>query len=559
MNHLVPLVQHVSGPMLLAAHALAPAIAETANRPVLQGDYVAAAFAVSAGLIGFACVYWACWAHVRFSNFRIAVQQERGRAAAQAYFQERLLNQGAQAVAILRNTTQEPQYFGDADALLQACRSGPDGPAVSEAIFELAESGMDFTLCARTTDNRAIELRGVPVGHRAVVYLQDKGSVDATRNYREVLDALPVPVWVREGSMMLGWANRAFLSVTGAASLESALAANVALDWSERDLSSAVLDERRPIEARRSATVGGQRRTFKFNLMPLEGATVAGIAADITDYVHNEASLTLVRDAQADVMEQLPFGVAVFDTNQRLINYNGICARLWGLQEDWLDTSPTHDEILDRLRDGRKLPEQRNFAEWKQLQLQLFADPMGVSEEQWHLPGGRSLRVEIRPHLQGGKFIILEDISDRLHLESSMALLTQVQRATLDTIDEGIAIFGPDGRLALHNALFATMWRFAEDELVAHPHFAEIAEICTQRIGQDGIWGIVSCGVNTNTPERLGQWGKVRRADGRVISLAMSRLPNGATVVTFTDLTDLERFGGLQNEDTLQPGLARVS
>jgi hypothetical protein len=33
------------------------------------------------------------------------------------------------------------------------------------------------------------------------------------------------------------------------------------------------------------------------------------------------------------------------------------------------------------------------------------------------------------------------------------------------------------------------------------------------------------------------------RADGRTISLALSRLPNGATVVTFSDLTDLERFG----------------
>lgn len=48
--------------------------------------------------------------------------------------------------------------------------------------------------------------------------------------------------------------------------------------------------------------------------------------------------------------------------------------------------------------------------------------------------------------------------------------------------------------------------------------------------------------MNSAHPEHLGEWSKARRADGVLMSLALSRLPNGATVVTFTDLTDLERF-----------------
>ena len=41
----------------------------------------------------------------------------------------------------------------------------------------------------------------------------------------------------------------------------------------------------------------------------------------------------------------------------------------------------------------------------------------------------------------------------------------------------------------------------------------------------------MSCGVNSATPESFGEWGKTRRADGRIISLALSRLPNGATLI----------------------------
>ena len=56
----------------------------------------------------------------------------------------------------------------------------------------------------------------------------------------------------------------------------------------------------------------------------------------------------------------------------------------------------------------------------------------------------------------------------------------------------------------MHNVPFARMWKLSESELDGQPHFAEIANLCTDRIGHDGIWGLVSCGVNSATPERFG-------------------------------------------------------
>jgi len=102
--------------------------------------------------------------------------------------------------------------------------------------------------------------------------------------------------------------------------------------------------------------------------------------------------------------------------------------------------------------------------------------------------------------------------------------------------------------LVMHNVPFARMWKLTESELDGQPHFAEIANICTDRIGHDGIWSIVSCGVNSATPERFGEWSKTKRADGRTISLSLSRLPNGTTVVAFTDITDLEQFSALAED-----------
>jgi PAS domain-containing protein len=292
--------------------------------------------------------------------------------------------------------------------------------------------------------------------------------------------------------------------------------------------------------------VKGESRVLSMALSPMGDAAVVGHATDVTDFVRMESKLQLVHDAQEDLIEHIPFAVATFDADRKLSGFNDAYADMWELPKSWLETHPSYNDILDRLRDRRRLPEQRSFPEWKAQQLQVFGSADRKSEELWHLPNGKSIRIAIQPHLAGGVFVLFQDISERLRLESSLNLLTQVQKATLDTLDEGIAIFGTDGRLVLHNALFAKMWKLSEDELDDQPHFAEIANICTARIGRDGVWGIVSCGVNSATPEKFGEWGKTRRADGRIISLSLSRLPNGATVVTFTDLTDLEQFTALK-------------
>ena len=153
--------------------------------------------------------------------------------------------------------------------------------------------------------------------------------------------------------------------------------------------------------------------------------------------------------------------------------------------------------------------------------------------------------------------MLFEDITERLRLESTLGLLTQVQKATLDTLDEGIAIFGSDGRLVLHNTHFSALWTLTDEELSGEPHITRIATLCNARMGPDGIWAAVSASVNSMEQHRRGKWSKATRADGRVVSLCSSRLPNGATVVTFADLTDLERFEALEREEAQGSASAR--
>jgi PAS domain-containing protein len=241
--------------------------------------------------------------------------------------------------------------------------------------------------------------------------------------------------------------------------------------------------------------------------------------------------------------------IAVFGADQRLLSCNSRYSRLWNISQDWLNMRPTQGDILDRLRESRSLPEQRDFAAWKKATLERFEDNSITREEFWHLPNGRSLRVASYPHLQGGMFFTFEDVSETLALKASNAALAAVQRATLDSMEDAIAIFEPDGRLTLSNRAFAKLWCLTDEELVNAPHFTRLASLCEARNGYDRTWDFIATAIGSQDPETHKEWNGITRADDKVLSLAPSRLPNGSTMITFRDTTDVERFDAWLSEE----------
>ena len=354
------------------------------------------------------------------------------------------------------------------------------------------------------------------------------------------LDALPVPVWLRDKTLSLVWGNRTFLAATGAKDAESV--AQATLDKTERDLAATARNQGVAYEARRFAVVGGQRRALAFSETPLDGAGVVGSAIDVTDVAAAEAKLQQHIDAHADTLDKLATAVAIFGRDQKLTFYNRAFARLWDLSETWLDSHPSDGDILDRLREGRKLPEQRDYQAWKRERLALYENPREYpSEELWHVPGGKTLRVVAQPHPFGGLTFLYEDVTEKLALESSYNTLIKVQSATLDTLQEGVAVFGPDGKLKLHNAAFLKIWELTPKDLAGEPHVRTIAAACAEKFGDEAVWERLIQSIVSGAPTRR-DWGEIERNDRTILSLALSPLPDGATLVTFADVTDRFRI-----------------
>ena len=163
-------------------------------------------------------------------------------------------------------------------------------------------------------------------------------------------------------------------------------------------------------------------------------------------------------DAQADVLGGLATAVAIFGPDRRLVMANPAFFELWRIPQDITLQEPKLGELLDIAREQRRLPEQADYRAWRETFNGLFTSLIDAFEDLLFLPDGSTVRMRVAPHPFGGLVMTFEDVTDQLTLERSINTLSEVQRETLDSLHEGLAVVGVDGRLALSNPSFRNLW-----------------------------------------------------------------------------------------------------
>ena len=238
--------------------------------------------------------------------------------------------------------------------------------------------------------------------------------------------------------------------------------------------------------------------------------------------------------------DRLATAFAVFDSAKRLAHYNQAYVDLWQLDADWLDTRPRDGEILDRLRQARGLEERAEYRAWKEDWLSAYGTGKQI-EDTWHLPDGRMLHVIADADGDGGVTYLYENVTERIALESRYNALIQVQRETLDTLREGVAVFAASGRLRLYNSAFAAIWNLAPQALDDEPHVDDVIAWCRALYDGPEDWERTKAAVTAIVAERRPYESQIDRPDGAVLSCAALPLPDGGTLLTYSDITDTKR------------------
>ncbi|MPZ36810.1 MAG: PAS domain-containing protein [Rhizobiales bacterium] len=456
----------------------------------------------------------------------------------------------------------EPEIIGDiglvtdADAPYRVLAFGlwlePEAAqAIEHAVEALREHGNKFSMALTTLAGRSIEAEGQVVGGRAILRLKDvsgvmrefaeltgrfERQVDAANAMRTLIEALPSPVWARDEAGKLTYVNAAYARAVDARDASEAIGRGIELfDRAARTGLFRAHETEQAFSGRLPAIVGDGRTIFDVLTVPTHRGS-AGIGIDATEADILRAELQRIVDAHRRTLDYLTTGVAIFGSDQRLTFYNTAFRSLWDLDVGFLDHGPSDSSILDRLRDARRLPEQQDFRKWKAELHEAYRATEARTHE-WHLPNGRTLRVVTTPNPEGGVIYLYDDITEPLDLQRRFEALIRVQGETLDNLAEGVAVFASDGRLRLFNPVFARMWKFDPAALQDRPHVEAVIGWCHAISGDNPIWPALRTTV-TAIDDRTPVMGDIERRDGSAVKCATVPLPDGATLVTFQDITD---------------------
>ncbi|MFO0996873.1 MAG: ATP-binding protein [Alphaproteobacteria bacterium] len=506
------------------------------------------------------------------AGFRRRVKTLRGELAASRQAQARqeavlsttpaafvVWNGGEEAIAspqlgeVLGDTAGAVPSFANVLGALAA----DDASALNAAVTGLRDRGEAFDLDLQGAEGKrhfrmtGVRLRTDDMATPAdVLWIREVSDAVAAMTaanlerdrFRQALDALPIPVWLRNRTLQICDGNRAFVGAVEAPSVASAVASGAEL-LTGPERGQALAERARTLgemqKTRSHAVVAGSRRLLEVTERLLgETGDIIGYALDYTDVEEAQAERDRHIAAHREVLERLATPIVIFGADTRMKFYNQAYVAMRRFDEAWLATEPTFVEVIEALRERRMLPEQVDYPAFKRERLKIFTSLIEPLEEFQHLPDGRTIRTIIAPHPLGGILQTFEDLTDRLALERSYNTLIAVQRETLDNLYEGVAVFGSDGRLKLSNPAFARIWQLEPEFLAGEPHLWEIIQRVEHLITIRSTPERAREKLMNQATDRMPSAGRMERPDGSVVDYAKVPLPDGATLWSFIDATD---------------------
>ena len=264
---------------------------------------------------------------------------------------------------------------------------------------------------------------------------------------------------------------------------------------------------------------------------------VIGMCFEVSELRALERELVRRNDLLASIVEHLPCGLSVFDSQLRLVISNSKFRELLDLPDALFQAEqpPRYQDFIhfNRQRGEYSDPELIRLGDRVMASVGSPVEPHRFERVR---PNGRTLEVVGGPLPGGGVVTTYTDITD---VKRADALL----RGAIDAVDEAFVLFDPQDRLVYCNEKYRSVYAISRDLIVPGARFEDIIRGGALRGQYEAAIGRVDEWV----AERMAAHRQGNReliqplGDGRVLKIIERYLPDGHLVGFRIDITDLVR------------------
>lgn len=361
--------------------------------------------------------------------------------------------------------------------------------------------------------------RGIVQNHKTIVR-PDTGELI---NLRRASASLPNPVWQEDAAGKVFWHNEAYAALFQ-------LAYGRAVEPDKRLFCEG--DQNAPKRVSLRTAPDEQPDWYELSVISVDSVTVFH-ATCINAVVAAEKAQRNFVQTLAKTFANLSIGLAIFDRNGQLVLFNPALIDLTGLPAHFLSARPTMLSFFDQLRENRRMPEPKNYLNWRQEIADVIAAATdGKYQETWSLETGQTYSIKGRPHPDGATAFLIEDISAEVTLTRNFRAELELGQSLLDTLDDGLAVFTPSGVLTFSNASYCALWGQEPQSAFADVTIADCMTAWRTNSEDNPLWQKVHDYIGTLGDKEAWEMPIILN-DGSLVTCQLTSISSGATLLRF--------------------------
>ena len=296
----------------------------------------------------------------------------------------------------------------------------------------------------------------------------------------QILNTLPIAIWKREQDGKFLFYNVAYQK------LMHHISPTITVPHETENIFvnqfKDCLIQNRRINLLKHYIVKNKVEAIKFVESPIRYAEGSvGHAEDISEMEEFNKNFKLLLSKLEKMMDFSSSGIIIVDGEQRIVQFNLTFRSIFQLENKWLCEFPTFGMLLDKLRDLNRLPETKDYRDYKTLQLKKINEFTTPYYELLHLPNGQTIKLSVVPVRSASTILIYDDITEMLKIERLYNELINVHKSLVYNLSHGVIVFGHNGKVKIFNENAKNFLSLKNSELVALPHFNDITAIINSK------------------------------------------------------------------------------
>ena len=259
------------------------------------------------------------------------------------------------------------------------------------------------------------------------------------------------------------------------------------------------------------------------------------------------------RQLLTEIIDCIEDGAAIFDADDRLVQFNESYTQFFSLIRDLLKPGISFNEMFQALaRRGLYDGPESGIEDWVARRVKLFAD--GVKGNEFQSVDGSWVRVDYHKLPTGGTFVATADINERKQLEQALHRSESRYRAIAGVAPVGIFHTNADGDVTYVNEKWCQLGGMTSEAAIGKGWLKAIHPDDRERVSSN--WYQV-----TNTTKHFENEYRYVNSDGVITWCFVQTLPEmdeAGDIVGYvgalTDITDLKR-----TEEALRDSQARLT